>query len=206
MCFIYIFPYNEILYNKNYRYKSKDLESIFNKPLLDKYIFTIYCFMALVFLLKFIKENYFLNPKKIIKKIHEDICSYIFPFVIPFKIFNFSMKLITFIFLSFNFWYSTKIFYHGIGLRPNSIKEGFLNYLNIPKFKNTKNEKIIIEHYSNAEDIFQKLNTNYSYGLFRVMTGIGSRPELEIYFNSKKSKEKEKINFLYKQSYDKNLK
>lgn len=207
ICFSCIFPLKEILFNKNYRYKTNDLKNIFNKNLTDKYIFIIFCFIICVFLIEFIKENF--HPIKI-KKAFFNVISESkikIPFLFSFKLFNFLVKLFAVFFLSFNFWYSTKIFYNGIGLRPNSIKEGFFNYLKIPKFGGKGNfENIVIENYNKAENIFQNLNTNYSYGLFRVMTGIGSRPELEIYFKSKNLKNKKKINFLYKQSYDKNLK
>jgi hypothetical protein len=97
-----------------------------------------------------------------------------------------SFKLLPFsVFILLYYLHATSVFYHGIDLKVPRSAIG----------------KYVEQGMEFSDNIFTRFRICHGYGLFRRMTGVGFRPELEVKYqtiDSIKADKYETLNFIYK--------
>lgn len=217
--FTKIYPIRLILDSKLKLNSKNDLKYVFNKSFLN-----LYCiFVFAVIIIRYVYSSFSLYNKRgfIIKSIDNNIYKLnnnnlknFFKYCVRITVFIVTIVTVICVY-SFYFISMSSIFYQSLGLKL------FNNTLNSTKanskysiikenllFNNLKSFEI----YSN--NIVRRMHIVSGYGLFRVMTGIGGRPELEILVTDKETlisnidneNNFKEVNFKYKPQINKFLK
>jgi hypothetical protein len=195
--FFYLYPLKDLLPGQLKINPEKDLKNILNKTYLNFYMVFIFCYILFVFG----RDVVFVMKISLIEKFSLDALSEKGGSSISVlnRIYNVLYSVLTFIMYSVFSLLFMLYFLNTVNVFYNSVDLQLVN-------KNNKSpgivEKYLEQGVNLSEYIFTRFRDNHGYGLFRVMTGVGGRPELEIkILNSGKDKW-ENLNFIYKISDD----
>lgn len=184
--FYFIYPIEEIL-NGSYKLNvTDDLHYLHDPYFLNLYLIVVFFCLLITFLLSSIRldKEHFDKNHKIISLILFSIKGLI--------------NLIIAGFLTIYFYKNTLVFKQSIELQPMNIDNSFV-------------ENIVQNIHEIEDKMFSKVSrfSLFGYGLFRVMTGINGRPELEILYTHEiypNENDWKPINFIYKpQEHKRNL-
>jgi len=198
LTFYFLYPLKDLLPG-NLKITTKDIESVYNQNFLNLYILFIFIYISFFYLLHVISwiKNTFLEythlstisaftPRKntsIIQKFSNTLLFFL----------NFTKNFAFFIFFILYFLNATNVFFSSIDLQL------------VDKNSNNDFDKILQKGVNISDYLFTRLRINHGYGLFRVMTGINERPELELKLFNEKGKKWENLNFPYKMSDEENF-
>jgi len=199
--FYFIYPLKDLLLG-NLKITTKEIENVYNKKFISYYV-------LFVFLYIFSKYAYHM-ANKFFFWLFENCSKYstystyaktysrnssIFSRIsqVFFSVFSFFSHLFIFLFFIIYFLNATNVFYNSIDLQLAD--------------KNSYNpvEKVLADGLEYTENYFSRFRINHGYGLFRKITGINGRPELEIKIYNEKIGDWENFNFLYKMSDQENF-
>jgi hypothetical protein len=195
-CFFYLYPLKNLL-EGSLQLKNENIKWVFNNTIINYYMI----FITLFIFLGFLYDNFNMMKDSLFDDMVEDntptkksfsVISKLFSFVS--HIFNLLKNLIIVVFLISYFLHVISVFYTSLDLKLSD-----------------KNSKFVVDRYLNeglafSDMIFSRFRLAHGYGLFRRMTGVGGRPELEIYYMSEEDKTWETLNFQYKMNDSKEFK
>ncbi len=175
--FVYIFPFNKLV-DPNFRISKRDISLFFNNDFMNYYLSMIYLFIFWKFIcfnFNFFAEEVFDCAKNSLE------ISFLNKLMLFLKfVYSLTTKLLFTIFFLLYISNATSVFYQSINFK---VENSYINH-----------------SFSISRKFFNNYHINSGYGLFRVMTGVGGRPELEIKYMNRKKKWNN-IKFKYKISH-----
>lgn len=176
--FYFIYPINEVLNGNYILTKDQDLHFLYDPYFLNSYFVVVFIVLLI---------NFMLNSIKIDKEGLRGSYN-----VFNFLVFSIKgvLNLILLVFFTLYFYKNTLVFKQSIELKPIKIENLIVNDL-------------LQNIHSLEERVFGKISnfSLFGYGLFRVMTGVNGRPELEIMYTNEiypNENDWKPINFIFK--------
>ncbi len=155
------------------------LNKIFNNKVMDTYFLSVFVIISLRYL--YYNFEFLFSKKKVEdtpKKTSSTLLSNVFNMFS--RMLTLKIRILFFLFFIYYYLSATFVFYQSVELG--------INYPLVKKYAEIARKKLSVFHVNN------------DYGLFRVMTGVGGRPELEIKVKYQQSNIWDTIDFRYKVS------